>query len=364
MPTSARVAVVPQKKGPLSIVELKLPDPGPHDVLIKQFASGVCYSQLHLIHSERKTPLIVGHESTGVVLAKGKEVTHVAEGDHVMVTWVPRNKAANPRKAKIATLKLPDGTEAVSENVFTWADHTLADEQYVVRAPKDVAQDVTAIIGCAVMTGAGAVLYTAGVKKGESVAVFGVGGVGLCAVTAAKMVGANPIIAVDLDDKKLEFARKFGATVTVNASKEDPVKAIQKLTTRDGVYDFFQNPVIGADYAFDCIGRKVTMEQILPAVRTSSFGDRSGGLAVVVGVPMTNVELNAFDILANEKKFMGSCGGTCRPERDFPIFLEWYKKGQLDLNALITKRFKLDQVNEAVAALDEGRIFGRAILEF
>lgn len=177
-------------------------------------------------------------------------------------------------------------------------------------------------------------------------------------------MGANPIIAVDLDEKKLEFARKFGATATVNASKEDPVKAIQKLTTRSGVYDFFQRPVTGADYAFDCIGRKVTMEQILLAVRTSSFGELSGGLAVVVGVPMTNVELNAFDILSNEKKYMGSCGGTCRPERDFPIFLEWFKKGQLDLNALITKRFKLDQINEAVAALDEGRIFGRSILEF
>ena len=364
MPTSARVAVVPQEPGPLTVMELRLPDPGPHQVVVKQFSSGICHSQLHQIHEKRTAPVLLGHESTGVVTAKGSEVTHVKEGDHVMVTWVPRNKEQNRRVAQIATLALPGGTVAVSQNVFTWADWTIADEQFVVRISKDAPTGTTAIIGCAVMTGAGAVLYTAGVKKGESVAIFGVGGVGLSAIAAAKVVGANPIIAVDLDDAKLAFAKKFGATHALNASKEDAVKAIRKMTTRPECFDFINRPVSGVDYAFDCIGRKVTMEQILPVVRTGSFGEADGGTAVLVGIPQTKVELNAMDIVVNEKKYIGSMGGSCRPDRDFPMFLDWHRTGKLDLDALVTERFKLDQVNDAIAALEGGRVFGRAIFEY
>jgi Zn-dependent alcohol dehydrogenase len=364
MPTPARVAVLPKDKGPLSIVQVILPDPGPHEVVIKQFSSGVCHSQLHQIHNPRTTPVILGHEATGVVLAKGSDVSHVKEGDSVLVTWVPRNRPVNPKPTTPATLKLPDGTLAFSQNVFTWADHTIADEQYVVRTSPDTAKDVTAVIACAVMTGAGAVLYTAGVKKGESVAVFGVGGVGLSALAAAKVVGANPIIAVDLDDAKLEFARRFGATAIINAAKEDPIKAIRKLTERSEKLDSFRRPLSGVDFAFDCIGQKVTMEQIIRATRGGMLGELRGGTAVLVGIPQTKVELNALDIVVNEKKYIGSNGGSCQPDRDFPIFLEWYKSGQLDLNTLVTQRFTLDQVNDAVAALEAGHIQGRAILEF
>jgi Zn-dependent alcohol dehydrogenase len=364
MPTTARVAVLPKEKGPLAIVEVTLPDPAPHLVVIKQYASGICHSQLHQIHNPRATPVVLGHESTGVVIAKGSEVNHVREGDQVMVTWVPRNKADNPRITQAATITLPDGTLAVSQNVFTWADHTIADEQYVVRIPEDAAKDVTSVIACAVMTGAGAVLYTAGVQKGESVAVFGAGGVGLSAIAAAKVVGADPIIAVDLDDGKLEFARRFGASKTVNASHLDPVTEIRKLTSQDRAYDIRKSPVAGADYAFDCIGHKITMEQILLAARTGSFGESPGGTAVLVGVPQSKVELDALDIMINEKKYIGSIGGSCHPDRDFPVFLEWHKNGQLNLNELVTQRFTLDQVNEAVVALETGRIQGRAIFEF
>lgn len=364
MPTPARVAVLPQEKGLLSIVEAVLPDPRPHEVVIKQFSSGVCHSQLHQIHNPRTSPVVLGHESTGVVIAKGRHVSHVKEGDSVMVTWVPRNKAANPQPTQPATLKLPDGTLAISQNVFTWADKTIADEQYVVRIPEDTVKDVTAVIACAVITGAGAVLYTAGVKKGESVAVFGVGGVGLSAIAAARVVEADPIIAVDLDDNKLEFARQFGATATVNASKEDAVKAIRTMTERAGTFDTLRRPMSGVDFAFDCIGHKVTMEQILRAARGGSLGHLSGGTAVLVGVPQTKMELNALDVMLNEKRYIGSNGGSCQPDRDFPIFLEWYKSGKLDLNALVTQRFTLDQINEAVSALEAGSIQGRAILEF
>ena len=350
MPTPARVVVLPQEQGPLRIEELELPDPGPHQVVVKQFASGVCHSQLHQMHRERQSPVVLGHESTGVVLAKGSEVNHVKEGDRVFVTWVPRDRPSTTRRAEPMRLSLPDGTIAAAQNVFTWADHTIADEQFVVKMPNDVPTDVTAIIGCAVMTGAGAVYHTAGVKEGQSVAVFGVGGVGLSAIAAAAVVGADPIIAVDLAEEKLEFARKFGATIGVNAREVDPVEKVRELT--DG----------GVDFAFDCIGVKVTMEQILPAVKPGITGERPGGTAVLVGVPTTTAELNMREFLA-ERIYKGSIGGSCRPDRDFPMFVRWFKEGQLDLNALVTTRYPLDQINEATAALEQGRIAGRAILD-
>jgi Zn-dependent alcohol dehydrogenase len=214
------------------------------------------------------------------------------------------------------------------------------------------------------MTGAGAVINTANVQPGQSVAVFGVGGVGLSAVVGAKMAGADPIIAVDLDDAKLEFAKQFGATHGVNASQQNPVEAIHALTAREGQFTIFGMPVSGVDFAFDCIGIKTTMEQIIPACRSGHFGAKDGGTGVLVGVPGTNVELDAMDVLLNEKHFIGSIGGSCAPDRDFPRFLEWEENGDLQLNALVTQRFSIDRINEATAALEKGEITGRAILEF
>ena len=364
MPTPARVVVLPQEPGPLRIEELVLPDPGPHQVLVKQFASGVCHSQLHQMHNPRKNPVLLGHESTGVVLAAGAEVRHVKEGDTVMVTWVPRDRDHADRQPERSVLDLPDGTAAFSQNVFTWADHTIADEQYVVSMPSSVPTDVTAILGCAVMTGAGAVYHTAGVRQGQSVAVFGVGGVGLSAINAAAVVEADPIIAVDLSDEKLEFAQKFGATIGVNASRGDAVEQIRDLTRRDDESDMAGRPVAGVEFAFDCIGVRQTMEQILPAVRSGVLGERSGGVAVLVGVPQTPVTLDARDLLVNEKRYIGSIGGSCRPDRDFPMFLRWYGEGQLNLDELVTKRYKLEQINEATTALEKGQIAGRSIIEF
>jgi Zn-dependent alcohol dehydrogenase len=363
MPTRARVVVAPKDPGPLKIEELMLPDPGPYQVVVKQYASGVCHSQLHQMHRSKPSPVVLGHESTGVVLAKGSAVKHVKEGDDVMVTWVPRDGENNTRRPEFAMLKLNDGQE-IRGGTFTWADITIADEQYVVKWSGDTKKDVTSIIGCAVMTGAGAVMYTAGVKKGDSVAVFGVGGVGLSAITAAAVIGANPIIAVDLDESKLTFAKKFGATHGVNASQVDAVAAVKELTTNPNEFTMGGQPVSGADFTFDCIGVRKTMEQIVPAVRPGVLGRRTGGTAVLVGIPQTPVELMAGDIVTSEKKFIGSIGGSCRPDRDFPIFVRWYKEGDLDLDALVTQRYKLDQIQEATDALEQGKIAGRAILEF
>ncbi len=362
MPTPARVVVVPEGPGRLRIEEVDLPDPGPYQVVVKQFASGVCHSQLHQMHGPRPSQALLGHESTGVVLAAGSEVDHVKEGDRVMVTWVPRDPEAT-RIAEGVSLTLGDGSVASTPGCFTWADHTIADEQYVVPLPDGAPTDVTSIIGCAVMTGSGAVYHTAGVQRGESVAVFGVGGVGLSAIAAAAVVGADPIIAVDLNEEKLDFAKQFGATIGVNASEVDPVARIHELTQHPTDLKRDGSPVSGADYAFDCIGLRVTMEQILPAVRGGVLGHSTGGTAVLVGVPQTPVELDARDLLVTEKKYIGSIGGSCSPDRDFPMFLRWYNEGELDLDALVTARYPLDAINDATDALEAGQISGRSILE-
>jgi Zn-dependent alcohol dehydrogenase len=363
MTTPARVVVVPAGPGPLRVDNVVLPDPGSRQVVVRQFASGVCHSQLHQMHGPRQAPAVLGHESTGVVLAAGREVTHVKEGDRVMVTWVPRRPDL-PGRPEAATLQLPDGTTAVSQNVFTWADHTIADERFIVPLRDDVKTDVTAIIGCAVMTGAGAVYHTAGVQAGQSVAVFGVGGVGLSAVVAAKVVGANPIVAVDLQEDKLDMARRFGATHTVNASAGDAVQQVRALTADPDHLDMLGSPVAGVDFAFDCIGVQATMEQIVPAARSGVFGATRGGAGVLVGVPQGSLELDPRDMLLNEKKFMASLGGSCQPERDFPMFLDWYSDGRLDLDALVTARYPIEDINQATTDLEEGRIFGRSILVF
>ena len=363
MPTHTRVVVLPKEMGALQIQDVILPDPGPTQVVVQQYASGVCHSQLHQMHRPRNNPVVLGHESTGIVISKGSDVTHLDEGDTVLVTWVPRDAAHTNVPPSPAILDV-EGGQAISQNVFTWADHTVADQQFVVKADASIKKDVTAIIGCAVMTGAGAVINTANVQKGDSVAIFGVGGVGLSAVVGARMRGADPIIAVDLDDEKLAFATRFGATHGINSSQVDAIATIHELTGKPDQTSFTQRPVTGVDFAFDCIGLKQTMEQIVPACRGGHFGACQGGTAVLVGVPSTPVELNAVEILVQEKQFRGSIGGSCSPDRDFPMFLDWYANGDLDLESMVTERFPLDAINEATTALEEGRIAGRAILEF
>ncbi len=358
MGTAARVVVLPQKEGPLRVEDVTLSDPGPKQVLIKQFASGICHSQLHEIHQQgRRHPVVLGHESIGVVLKVGTQVSHVIEGDTVMVTWIARNPKEAFGPPIPSTVEVSEGT--ARGHVFTWADHTLVDQQFVVKVASDIRKDVTSIIGCAVMTGAGAILFKANVQPGQSVAIFGAGGVGLSAVVAARMVGAAPIIVVDLEDEKLEFARKFGATHCINASNEDPVKAIRRLTTTEG-----SKHRSGVDFSLDCIGVRQTMEQIVPVLRKGRIGAMSGGTALLVGIPTTPMEIMPMDMISGESYLTGTLAGNCIPERDFPLFLEWYAQGHLDLDTLVTARYTIDQINEATTALENGEIKGRAILEF
>jgi Zn-dependent alcohol dehydrogenase len=183
-------------------------------------------------------------------------------------------------------------------------------------------------------------------------------------VAAARIVGASPIIAVDLDDEKLKFARQFGATHTINARTENPVEAVHTLTEQQGAYTFQDALVSGADYTFDCIGLNDTMTQSITACRKGQVGVRTGGAAVLVGLPTSALQLNAMEILISERTLLGSNCGSCTPDRDIPRFLEWHDSGKLDLNALVTRRYKLDDINDAVAELAAGEIRGRAIIEF
>ena len=363
--TAARVIVSPPT-GPLLVEDFEFGDPLPGQVLIRQHASGICHSQLHTIHrANRTTAALLGHESTGDVLSVGEGVTHVAPGDRVFVTWVPRNPAeADAGWRGGYQLDFGGGT-AVTADVFTWATHTIADQSLVVKAPMSMATDVTSIIGCAVMTGSGAVLNTADVQVGQSVAVFGAGGVGLSAIVAAHVRGASPIIAVDLDDEKLAFAERFGATHTVNSRDGGAIDAIREITRgRYSGLGFRGIAVEGVDWAFDCIGVASTMAQIFEAARPGRFGVSKGGTAVLVGIPMTRLDVSAIDLVLQEKAYMGSIGGSCTPDRDFDTFVEWFEDGRLPLNDLVTTRFAIDEVNEAVDALTAGRIAGRAIFEF
>lgn len=345
-------AVQTEMGGKLLLEELDLPDPGPDQVTVKLYSSGVCHSQLHQMHNPGLgRPLLLGHEGTGVVTRTGSNVTHVKVGDQVIVTWVPRTPQRGPmtREMTGATFK----GQAAHGSVYTWARDVQTSKELVVPIPHDHPRDVSCIVGCAVLTGAGAVMHTAKVRPGQSVAVFGVGGVGLSAIRAAAILEAYPIIAVDLDEEKLAFAKSFGATHTVNASGNvDPVEVIHDLTKG------------GVDYAFDAIGVQRTVEQILRATKPGGIGgDNFGGMAVLVGVPQEKVTIDPGLFLYGQRLYRGSLGASF-PDQDFPMYLRWHKEGKFPLDKLITRRYSFEQINEACDDLHSGKILGRAILEY
>ena len=364
MSVRTRLAVLPAISGSVRVEEGVLPDPGPHQAVVAHFAAGVCHSNLPRMYGARPMDGTLGHESTGVVIATGRDVTAVREGDRVVVTWVPRFAADGTRRRDPILIKLPGGREIQHQGIFTWTEKTVVDEQFLVPLPMDVSPVSAGIIGCAVITGAGAVLRSISLNAGESVAVIGAGGVGLCAIAAARVLGANPIIAVDLRADKLEMARQFGATHLVNATDVDAVEAIRELTRSATDLDAFGDPVAGVDYAIDCVGMPATMEQIFRAARSMVLGKTTGGTAVLVGVPTSKLELDPMDFHINTKKYMGSLAGDCRPDRDIPLYIEWHRRGALNLDALVTRRFSLDEGADALRALEAGEVLGRAVIEF
>jgi Zn-dependent alcohol dehydrogenase len=356
-----RAAIYIEHEKPLIIDEVEVPELGPDDLYVQNIAAGVCHSQLHQIHNPRQNkPVVLGHEGTGVVTGTGKNVNYVKEGDRVMVGWMPRNPGREARPRQPAFIYRGQEAQSGGGNTSSWADTTCIHEQFVTKLEEGVDPIATSIIGCAVMTGAGAALNTVGVNAGKSVAVFGVGGVGLSTVAACSIAGCYPIIVVDLRDDKLEFARQFGATHFVNATKLDPVPPgpfgpvdpvvakLRELTGGEGV-----------EYSFDAIGAPKTLEQFWQPVRVGGPG-RHGGTACLIGVPTGPIPF-AFGV--RNRYLTGDLGGASNPEKDFPMYVRWYREGRFPLDKLVSRRYKLEQINEALSDLERGEIAGRAVIE-
>jgi Zn-dependent alcohol dehydrogenase len=351
MKSKAAIQVEPGK--PMVIEEIDIPDPGPNQVTVRNLATGVCHSQVHQLRNPGlPRPMALGHEGSGVVTQVGKGVTHVKEGDHVISTWVSRSPIRGLPVSKPTGATFRGEPIIADGDVYTWSEHMVTFGEKVVPMSASDPIDISCLIGCAVLTGAGAVLHTAKVEPGQSVAVFGVGGVGLSAIGAAAIAGADPVIAVDLHDEKLQFAREFGATHGINASNSDSVDAIWEIQPG------------GVDYALDAVGVPVTALEIIQAVKQGGpRADNQGGTAVLVGIPVADVAFNLNDILLYQRNYCGSLGAT-EPDSDFPLFLEWMRDDKFPLGKLVTNRYSLDQIGEACAALEQEEILGRAIIEF
>jgi Zn-dependent alcohol dehydrogenase len=337
---------------PLIIDEIDLPPPRPDQLIVKLFSSGLCHTQLHWLQNQSGSrPRISGHEATGVVTDLGSDVTHVKEGDHVIVTWTPRLSLRDTPSHPGVEITFR-GEPLHTGSVYTWAEAVLVHHAYVVPIAKADPTDLSCIVGCAVMTGAGAVLHTANVRPTDSVAIYGAGGVGLSAVRMAAILGADPIIVVDLDNAKLALAKEFGATHTINANIADPVASIVEISNG------------GVDFAFDAIGVPKTVQQLLPSTRRGrSRADGQGGVAVLVGLPMEEITLDLQQLLMGHRCLRSSLGAS-HPERDFAMFLRWHQEGKFPLDKLVTRRYQLEEINEGYAALAAGEILGRAIIEF
>ena len=352
----SRAVIFVEMGKPLLVENVEFDDePAPGHALVRNFASGVCHSQLHALHGHTNPalPTVLGHESTGEVVSVGEGVTHVKAGDKVLLAWLPRvPKPGAGRTVSTAEVRWKGEDLNGHAGIYTWSEHTIANAEFLIKVPDDTPNEVTSIIGCAVMTGSGCVTNSLDVQPGESCAVYGVGGVGLCAIAALAVREADPIIAVDLSDEKLDFAKQFGANVLLNAREVDPVEEILKLTGG------------GADYAIDAIGAPETTSQIIESVKRSQWDGQRGGTAAIIGSGIGRQEISTRAMLQGEKTLIGTLGGSCVPERDFPEFLRWYKEGQLDLDALITERHAITDINEAVGRLERGEVSGRSILTF
>jgi S-(hydroxymethyl)glutathione dehydrogenase/alcohol dehydrogenase len=345
---------------PLRIEELEVAEPGPGEVLVRLGASGLCHSDYHVIAGEWSvpTPLVLGHEGAGVVEAVGRGVAEVDVGDHVVLSWCPNCRiceycvSGRPQLCQLALATtyqsvMFDGTTRlrrgdVPVHAFTavgsFGEYAVVPESGAIRIPYDVPLDRAALVGCAVATGFGAVVNTARVPVGATAVVIGCGGVGLSIVQGARASAAAPIIAVDVHPGKLELARALGATHTIDALSADPVQAVQELTGGRGV-----------DFAFEAIGLPHTIEQAAAMLAP-------GGTAVIVGQAAEGVRisLDPFVISDREHRIIGSNYGSCRPAIDFPRLLGLYSAGRLDLDALISRRIRLEEIDEGFDAMRAG----------
>ena len=363
----ARGAVLFEPGQPLEICDVDVAPPRAGEVLVRMAAAGVCHTDLHVMQGKFAAPLpaVLGHEGAGVVAGAGPGVTSLREGDTVVPLWrLSCGECEYCRRGKPAlcpdatrlrnTGRLPDGTSRFSyrgrevmhyAGVSTFCEYSVIPERALLKLEQDVPLDRAALLGCAVVTGVGAVTHAARVKPGDTVAVFGAGGVGLNVVQGAASAGAATVVAVDLHAPKLELARRFGATHAVDGSQGLAVEAIRRLTGGRGV-----------DHAFDAVGSPGTVRQAYDVLA------RAGKL-VVLGISREAVSLPLGPLVFEERQIVGSFYGSGRPREDIPALATMYQNGKLKLDELLTRRYPLEQINEAYAALDRGEV-ARSVIVF
>ncbi|MET4059098.1 S-(hydroxymethyl)mycothiol dehydrogenase [Arthrobacter sp. UYP6] len=355
-----QAVVVKEKNAPVSLETILVPDPGPGEALVDILTCGVCHTDLHYKQGAINDdyPFLLGHEATGVVSAVGPDVTEVAPGDRVVLNWrAVCGECRACRKGEPqycfnthnATQKmtLEDGTELTAAlGIGAFAEKTLVAAGQCTKVDDDVDAAAVGLLGCGIMAGIGAAINTGEVQRGESVAVIGCGGVGIAAVAGAQLAGATTIVAVDIDTKKLELAKAQGATHVINSKDEDPVEAIRALTGGNG-----------ADVVIDAVGRPETYKQAF-------YARDLAGRVVLVGVPNPEmkIELPLADVFGRGGSLKSSWYGDCLPSRDFPMLVEQYKLGRLDLDAFVSERIGLNDIEEAFTKMHDGLVLRSVVV--
>ena len=353
--------VIARAKGePVTMETIVIPDPGPGEAVVVIQACGVCHTDLHYREGgiNDEFPFLLGHEAAGVVESVGEGVTDVAPGDYVILNWravcgdcraCRRGEAQYCFNTHNATQKmtLVDGTElSPALGIGAFCDKTLVAAGQCTKVDPAASPAAAGLLGCGVMAGIGAVLNTAGVTRGQSVAVFGCGGVGDAAIAGAQLAGASTIIGVDIDDRKLEWAKGFGATHVCNSKETDPVEFIRSVT--DG---------FGADVCIEAIGH--------PEVYKQAFEARDlAGTVVLVGVPNPEMtlELPFIDVFGRGGSLKSSWYGDCLPSRDFPMLIDLYLQGRLDLDGFVSETIGLDDVEEAFHKMERGEVLRSVVV--
>ncbi len=352
---------------PLSIDDVEIEGPGHGEVLVRVSAAGLCHSDLSVINGDRPrpTPMALGHEAAGVVEELGPGVDDLKKGDHVVMVFVPscgtclpcaegRPALCEPGATANGQGTLLSGARRLKRDgqplhhhlgISAFADYATVSRRSLVKIDSDLPLDEAALFGCAVLTGVGAVVNTAKVSPGSTVAVVGLGGVGLASVLGAGASGASRIVAVGLTDNKLQVAKELGATDTFNASSEGVIEQIRAATSG------------GVDFAFELAGSVKAMELAYKITRR-------GGTTVTAGLPPPdhNFTIPHVNLVAEERTVKGSYLGTCVPVRDLPRYIALYKRGRLPVNRLLTGRLKLDQINEGFDRLNEGKAIRQVVV--
>ena len=358
-----KAAVFREVNVPMEIEEVEVSKPGPREVLIRTKAAGICHSDMHFFNGTYpgQVPMILGHESAGIVEQVGSDVHYVKPGDHVITCLsvfcghceqcltghlsLCQEPEVNRSADEPPRLHQADTSLTQFAQLGSFAEMMLVHEHALVKIREDMPMDRAALIGCGVTTGVGAVIHTAAVEPGSTVAVIGCGGIGLSCINGAAIAGAARVIAVDMVSSKLDLARKFGATDVVDASDGEAVQKVIEMTGG------------GVHYSFEAIGLKSTAEQAFQMLR-------NGGTATVIGMipPGDMVSLHGVDFLF-EKKIQGSMMGSNRFRVDMPRFVDFYLQGRLHLDDLVSKRIALSDINEGMAALETGEI-ARSVIMF